>query len=120
MTKPSGTGVSPVRIGTNLVALIAALLLYLPFSRCAHAGTLSDPQVDAYNVHIGTETFAGMYQFTTNTLLVETAEAITNMGSDVIKLYLGSNTSFQSGLTTPANVTNLLTLARDEPSYRKV
>lgn len=84
------------------------------------AATLSDPAVDSYNVRVGTETFAGLYQFTTNTLLVETAEAITNLGSDIIKFYCGSDTTFQSGVTLTSNITNLLTLARDEPSYRKV
>ncbi len=84
------------------------------------AATLSDPAVDSYNVRVGTETFAGLYKFTTNTLLVETAEAITNVGSDVIKFYLGPDTSFQSGVTLTSNITNILTLARDEPSYRKV
>ena len=82
--------------------------------------TLSDPQIDAYNVHVGTETFAGLYKFTTNTLLVETAQAITNLGSDSIKLYLGSNTSGQSGITRPPNVTSLITLVRDEPNYHQV
>ena len=86
----------------------------------AKAATLSDPAVDAYNLRVGTETFAGMYKFTTNTLLVETAEAITNLGSDVIKLYMGNNTSAQSGVTLPGSVTNLITLARDEPSYHRV
>src|SRR5579863_5197670 len=72
------------------------------------AATLSNPQVDAYNVRVGTETFAGMYgPFTTNTLLVETAEAMTNMGSDIIKLYLGSNASGQEGITLTSNITNL-------------
>jgi Concanavalin A-like lectin/glucanases superfamily/Domain of unknown function (DUF2341) len=85
-----------------------------------HAGTLSNPAVDSYNVRVGTETFAGLYTFTTNTLLVETAEAMTNMGSDVIKFYMGSDTQYQSGVTLPSNVTNLITLARDDPSYEQV
>ena len=51
--------------------------------------TLSDPQVDSYNLRVGTQTFSGLYKFTTNTLLVETANAITNMGSDTIKMYMG-------------------------------
>jgi hypothetical protein len=101
-------------------AWAVAFLVGAGMSIISSAATLSDPQVDAYNVRVGTETFAGMYKFTTNTLLVETAQAITNMGSDTIKLYLASNTSFQSGVTLTAHITNLLTLARDEPSYRKV
>ena len=97
--------------------ILVALIATCGFSS---AVTLSDPQVDAYNVRNGTETFAAMYQFTSDTVLVETAEAITNMGSDVIKLYLASNTPFQSGVTLPPGVNSLLTLARDEPSYHKV
>src|SRR5690348_6665159 len=93
------------------------LLLGAGVSRAAN---LSNLQVDAYNCRIGTETFAGMYKFTGNTLLVETAAAITNMGSDAIKFYMGANAAGQSGVTLTSNITNLLTLARDEPSYRTV
>jgi len=84
------------------------------------AATLSVPAVDSYNVRVGTETFAGLYTFTTNTLLVETAEAMTNMGSDVIKFYMGSDAAYQSGVSLASNVTNLLTLARNNPSYEQV
>jgi hypothetical protein len=84
------------------------------------AGTLTDPAVDAYNVRVGTQTFAGLYQFTTNTLLLETAQAITNMGSDIIKLYLGSNYPRQYNYSLTPNITNLVTLARDDPSCRRV
>ena len=83
-------------------------------------GTLSDPQVDSYNVRVGTETFAALYKFTANSALVETAQAITNMGSDTIKFYLGSNASGQSGVSLSSNVTNLLTLVRDNPDYHQV
>jgi hypothetical protein len=114
---PPSLSFSPPSVRLRLpLILLSCLLPLLPVL----GATLSDPQVDAYNVRVGTETFAGMYKFTTNTLLVETAQAITNMGSDVIKLYMGNNTSGQSGVTLPANVTNLMTLARDEPSYHRV
>src|SRR6185369_11843368 len=68
----------------------------------------------------GTQTFAGLYQFTTNTLLVETAEAISGLGSDTIKMFLASDFPRQYRITLPSNVTNLMTLARDEPSCRRV
>jgi len=101
-------------------ALWAILILCAAVAAPGRAASLSDPDVDAYDVRVGTETFAGLYHFTTNTLLVETAEAITNLGSDTIKFYMGTNTSFQSGVTLGPGITNLLTLARDEPSYRQV
>jgi hypothetical protein len=97
-----------------------ALIAGLGVGSLASGAPLSDPAVDSYNTRVGTETFSGLYKFSTNTLLVETAQAITNLGSDTIKFYMGHNTSGQSGVTLTSNVTNLLTLARDEPSYRRV
>jgi hypothetical protein len=95
-------------------------LLLLAIARFASGATLSDPEVDKYNVRIGTQTFAGLYQFTTNTLLVETAQAIQGMGSDTIKLYLGIDYPKQYHVSLPANITNLMTLARDYPSVHQV
>ncbi|HEX3720324.1 MAG TPA: DUF2341 domain-containing protein [Verrucomicrobiae bacterium] len=100
--------------------LIRITAAYLAGALALAASPLSNTNVDSYNVRAGTETFAGLYKFTTNTLLVETAEAITNMGSDAIKLYMGSDASYQSGVTLPSNVTNLMTEARDCPSYHQV
>lgn len=99
---------------------LAAILAFLTLVSTSHSAPLSIPSVDAYNVRVGTETFAAQYKFTTNTALVETAEAITNMGSDIIKFYMGSDTSYQSGVTLAGNVTNLIELARDNPSYHQV
>jgi len=84
------------------------------------AAPLSDPAVDAYNARIGTQTFAGVYKFTTNTLLVETAQAITNLGSDTIKMYLGSNYPKQYRYNLAGNVTTLMTLAKNDPSCHAV
>ena len=99
--------------------LLALILLLLPARLGAAAGP--EPKWDAWTVPIGTQTFDGKYHFTTNTLLVETAEAIYGrLGSDILKLYLGPNTLRQYGLAPPAQVTNLVTLARDEPSFRRV
>ncbi|HUD47564.1 MAG TPA: DUF2341 domain-containing protein [Candidatus Baltobacteraceae bacterium] len=98
----------------------ACLAAFLTGAIALRGVPLSNTKVDAYNVRIGTETFSGLYKFTTNTLLVETADAITNMGSDTIKFYMGSDTFAQSGVILPPTVTNLMTLARDEPSYHHV
>src|SRR5580765_5619770 len=92
----------------------------LAIARFGSGATLSDPKVDKYIVRIGTQTFAGLYQFTTNTLLVETAQAIQGMGSDTLKLYLGIDYPRQYHVTLPANITNLITLARDYPSVHQV
>jgi hypothetical protein len=96
-----------------LAALVAA-------SGPAPAATLSDPQVDTYNLRLGTQTFAPLYQFTAASKLLETARAMRAMGSDIFKGYLGSEYQRQNGITPPANLTTLTLLARDEPSMRQV
>ena len=105
--------ISLKHFGGIALAVFAAIL-------ASSAANLSNPQVDAYDVRIGTETFAPMYSFTTNTPLVETAQAITNMGSDIIKLYLGSNASGQEGVTLGSSITDLMTEVRDNSSYHQV
>ncbi|HZV36226.1 MAG TPA: hypothetical protein VFB72_16740, partial [Verrucomicrobiae bacterium] len=101
---------------------IAATILFawLIARGFASAATLSNPAVDAYNVRVGTETFAGLYKFTTNTLLVETAQQITNLGSDTIKCYLGPNIAGQSGVTKTVAETNMMLILKDDPSYQAV
>ena len=68
--------------------------------------------LDHFNYVLGTQTFDPSYQFTKQTPLVETAEAIQALGSTVIKFAL-----------TPKKqsaVHSLTELARDEPSHRHV
>jgi hypothetical protein len=99
---------------------VSVSILSLMLAMDCFAALLSDPAVDAYNVRVGTQTFAGLYQFTTNTLLLETAQVIRDMGSDVIKLYLGPNYPRQYRYNLASGITNLLTLVRDDPSCRAV
>ena len=84
------------------------------------ASILSDPQVDSYNVRVGTQTFDPRYHFTSDTLLVETANAITNMGSDIIKMEIAPGYASKYNIPLGSNISNLVTLVRDEPSCRRV
>ena len=84
------------------------------------AATLSDPAVDAYNVRVGTQTFDGQYHFTTNTLLVETANAMYGMGSDILKMEIGPGFGGKYNITVNSSINTLMKLVRDEPSCRKV
>ncbi len=108
-----------VRLHWWRVALLLSTTLAFLLSE-TNAAPLSDPAVDAYNIHLGTQTFAGRYQFTTNTLLVETAQAIQTMGSDVLKFYMGRAYDEKYRITLRPSITSLTTLARDEPSCRRV
>lgn len=46
-------------------------------------------ELEAFNFTIGTQTIGATYQFTTESLLVETARAILDMGSNLLKLTMG-------------------------------
>jgi hypothetical protein len=81
---------------------------------------MSDPEVDRYNLRAGTQTFGPLYQFTASTKLVETAEAIGGMGSDVLKFYMGRGFAGQYGISLPSSITNLAVMAKNEPSCRHV
>jgi hypothetical protein len=111
---------SPRRLRISKLFGVSLLALPLFSASLLSAATLSDPEVDKYNVRIGTQTFAGLYQFTTNTLLVETAQAIQGLGSDTIKMYLGVNYPRQYNVTLPSNITNLISLARDYSPVHQV
>lgn len=99
---------------------MAALALLLLASWEIRGAALADPEVDRFNLRVGTQTFAGRYQFTTNSLLVETALAMREIGSDIVKFYLGRDFPRQYGIPLPPSVNRLTTLARDEPSARRV
>ena len=71
-------------------------------------------------MRIGTQTFSGLYKFTTNTLLVETAQAITNLGSDTIKMEIASGYWGKYGIPQNSSITSLKGLVSAEPSCRQV
>ena len=68
----SNSGLGREKVGFGIWCL--SLLVGLGAAGLASAAPLSDPAVDSYNMRVGTETFSGLYKFTTNTLLVETAQ----------------------------------------------
>jgi hypothetical protein len=47
--------------------------------------------LDRYNYVLGTQTIGPGYGFTEETRLVETAQVILDMGSNVLKISMGSN-----------------------------
>jgi hypothetical protein len=100
------------------------------FSTIALAQAQPDAQhtLDTYNYVIGTQTFHPTYQFTKEEPLLETANAIHDLGCTVIKFGLERN---YAGMETPngkrrnvreatPNIHSLLELVRDEPTHKKV
>jgi len=89
-------------------------------------------ELDRFDYVLGTETFNPSYQFTAQTMLVETADAIHALGSTVIKFALDSqyfdtahplkHNRSAKGYVPRQNpaIQSLVELARDEPSHRHV
>ncbi len=78
--------------------------------------------VQHFNYIIGTQTIGASYQFTKAPRLVETADAIRELGGTVIKFHLGARYADRNG-NVPAvrtDIQSLASLARDETSHRKV
>lgn len=91
---------------------------------CPTAATQPRPPqaADRFNYVFGTQTFGAAYQFSTETRLVETAKCIHGLGSTVIKFGLGKTYAGPRGNVPSrhAGVDSLASLARDEPSHRRV
>ena len=99
------------------------------FSATLVAGPATVKGADGFNYVFGTQTFDASYQFTSDTRLVETAEAMRKMGATVIKFGLMGDYAPTGGVNSkrhgsvPArnpNIHSLTELARDEPSHRRV
>jgi hypothetical protein len=80
--------------------------------------TLSPNQ--AFNTIIGTQTITPRYQFTGQTRLVETAEGIRDMGSNILKIALDPSFSKQYKIPENPKIQNLTDLVSREPSFRHV
>lgn len=77
-------------------------------------------QADAFNYVLGTQTIGVKYGFTNQTRLVETASAIREMGSNILKISMGQGYAKHYDLAGRDSVSSLVELARDEPSFRAV
>lgn len=80
------------------------------------------PGPEQFNFIVGTQTIGASYQFTKESRLVETAEAIRALGSTLIKFQLGARYADRNGNvpTVVPEIQSLAGLARDEPSHRRV
>jgi len=104
----------------KLAALIAAVFFAVAAEVLASRILTND--VERFNYIIGTQTFGPRYQFTKETRLVETAEAIRGLGCTTIKFGLGAPYAKGFGNIPEENpaIHSLVQLARDEPSHRRV
>ena len=83
----------------------------------AGGGSVPLSDLDAFNYAVGTQTIGASYQFTAKPRLVETAEAIRDMGASVIKLKL--DWTGQRG-ARPPHIQTLLDVALHDPVTKEV
>src|ERR1035438_10696228 len=88
----------------------------------SNPGFLSPSRIDPFNYVIGTQTFSPAYQFTKKPSLLETAEAIHDMGATVIKFDVSRRYARRYGVSAGPipPIHSLTELVRNEPAYRKV
>lgn len=84
------------------------------FKVISDAGNITDQKVLSYNYVIGTQTFDPKYRFTHDDGLIETANAILEMGSNILKISLSAD---KYGLSHEGNEVSLI---QEHPSFKKV
>lgn len=100
---------------------MAAVAFSLLLSLTATGTPPKAEPVDTFNYVLGTQTIGVKYQFTTQTRLVETAERIREMGSDLLKISMSKQYCGKTySLPKRNDVKSLVDLARNEPSFRAV
>ncbi len=78
---------------------------------------ISDPEVLNYNYSLGTQTIGPAYGFTSEDRLVESAKAILDMGSNILKISLATSSY---NITGRPKYSSLISIVRDDPSFSKV
>lgn len=105
---------------TSLFVLGAILYVAISAFKSKNVKNIKE-QVADYNYVISTQTVGSKYKFTDKTMLVETAEEIKKMGSNLLKFSMHPRYSSENyGLPKNDNITSLKKLATLEPSVKKV
>ncbi len=81
----------------------------------------SQRMINDYNYVIGTQTVGSKYKFTDESMLVETAKQINEMGSNLLKFSMHPRYCSENyGLPENKEITSLTKLAKLEPSVKEV
>lgn len=78
-------------------------------------------RADEYNYVLGTQSIGSLYRFSEDDVLVDSARAISAMGSNILKISLEDRYMRQyPGIQTLPNIHSPRDLVRDHPSFRRV
>ena len=118
---------APMRLHLSMNHLLRSLavIMALPWQAVRAAdGTEPSAEASHFNYVIGTQAIGELYQFTSDTRLVESARRIREMGSNIMKFTLSPEGSFgqEKGNVPDRNpdIHNLLDLVTKEPSHKAV
>ncbi|HBK83684.1 MAG TPA: hypothetical protein DDZ41_08830 [Flavobacterium sp.] len=102
--------------------LFISVVVYLALSAFNEKKSFSNNDIiDNYNFAIGTQTVGSKYQFTKESMLVETAKEIKNMGSNLLKFSMHPRYFSENyGLPKNDKINSLTKLATLEPSMKAV
>lgn len=103
--------------------IVLAIYFFISATQSGHTSQKNDitAKVASYNYVIGTQTVGSKYKFTKETMLVETAEKIKEMGSNLLKFSMHPRYCSENyGLPKNDEITSLTKLATLEPSVKRV
>ena len=104
----------------SLTAFALIALIQFGFRKKDDA-KLQNINIKEYNYAVGTQTVGSKYKFTDESMLVETAVKIKEMGSNLLKFSMHPRYSTENyGLPANKQITSLTKLATLEPSVKKV
>ena len=102
------------------ILITSAVLIYFSINAFTNRKEI-EMRVASYNFAIGTQTVGSKYKFTDESMLVETAREIKNMGSNLLKFSMHPRYCTENyGLPKNDAITSLTKLASLEPSVKKV
>jgi len=112
-------------INLTVILVISLLLVYLLISSFGIKKNVNEnnieKELETYNYSLSTQTIGSKYKFTNETMLVETAKEIKNMGSNLLKFSMHPRYCTENyGLPKKDAITSLTKLAQIEPSMKKV
>ncbi len=103
-------------------SLVVSVCCVLALSVVPVASSAATKIIDTFNYVVGTQTFGARYQFTGQPKIVETAQAILDMGSNILKFGMSDRYSGDLGNVPVAidSIKSLTDLAKNEPAHKKV
>jgi len=105
----------------NIYVIIGLVIVNFAWAQTPPKDDAIKRLLEDYNYVVGTQTVGPKYKFTNESMLVETAKQIKDMGSNLLKFSMHPRYCNENyGLTENKEITSLTRLAQLEPSVKEV